>query len=278
MEQQLLWLWAKKNCVNGKNRVDGTPMWLPLTVHLQDTMEVCGLLYEHWLADGVKKFLTNSIDSDLEDKDEFLKKVCMFLGAVHDIGKATPIFQVKASYSVDNELDTLVLENLKQAGFTKLDEYIAKQLKDVRHNISGQYILTKEGINLCVANIIGAHHGIPVCEQKAEDAFYGYNSSFYQDDNNNSPITILWQTLQKALVHNALTKCGFKCASDLPCVSQPAQVILSGLLIMADWIASNEEYFPLIPLGTPLDTCMVEPDRVKTGFKKWYEDLSLIHI
>lgn len=272
MEQQLLWLWAKKNCVNGKNRVDGTPMWLPLTVHLQDTMEVCGLLYEHWLADGVKKFLTNSIDSDLEDKDEFLKKVCMFLGAVHDIGKATPIFQVKASYSVDNELDTLVLENLKQAGFTKLDEYIAKQLKDVRHNISGQYILTKEGINLCVANIIGAHHGIPVCEQKAEDAFYGYNSSFYQDDNNNSPITILWQTLQKALVHNALTKCGFKCASDLPCVSQPAQVILSGLLIMADWIASNEEYFPLIPLGTPLDTCMVEPDRVKTGFKKWYED------
>lgn len=266
MEQQLLWLWAKKNCVHD------VPMWLPLTVHLQDTMEVCGLLYEHWLSNGVKEFLTNSIDSDLEDKDEFLKKVCMFLGAVHDIGKATPIFQVKASYSVDNELDTLVLENLKQAGFTKLDEYIAKQLKDVRHNISGQYILTKEGINLCVANIIGAHHGIPVCEQKAEDAFYGYNSSFYQDDNNNSPITILWQTLQKALVHNALTKCGFKCASDLPCVSQPAQVILSGLLIMADWIASNEEYFPLIPLGTPLDTCMVEPDRVKTGFKKWYED------
>lgn len=268
MEQQLLWLWAKKNCVNGKNRVDGTPMWLPLTVHLQDTMEVCGLLYEHWLADGVKKFLTNSIDSDLEDKDEFLKKVCMFLGAVHDIGKATPIFQVKASHPTDNELDILVLKQLKQAGFTHLDEYIAKQLKDVRHNISGQYILTKEGINLCIANIIGAHHGIPVCEQKAEETYYGYTSSFYQDDNKNSPIAILWQTLQKTLVHNALTKCGFKCASDLPCVRQPAQVILSGLLIMADWIASNEEYFPLIPL----DTRKVEPDRVKTGFKNWYED------
>lgn len=266
MEQQLCWLWAKKNCVHD------VPMWLPLTVHLQDTMEVCGLLYEHWLSNGVKEFLKNSISPDLEDKEEFPKKLCMFLGAVHDIGKATPIFQVKASHSVDNELDTLVLENLKQAGFTKLDEYIAKQLKDVRHNISGQYILTKEGINLCVANIIGAHHGIPVCEQKAEDAFYGYNSSFYQDDNNNSPIAILWQTLQKTLVHNALTKCGFKCASDLPCVSQPAQVILSGLLIMADWIASNEEYFPLIPLGTPLDTCTVESERVKTGFKKWYKE------
>lgn len=260
MDQQLLWLWAKKN------RVNDVPMWLPLTVHLQDTMEVCGLLYEHWLADGVKKFLTNSIGFDLEDKDEFLKKVCMFLGAVHDIGKATPIFQVKAS--IDNELDILVLKQLKQAGFTHLDKYIAKQLKDVRHNISGQYILTKEGINLCVANIIGAHHGIPVCEHKAEDAFYGYTSSFYQDDNNNSPIAILWQTLQKTLVHNALTKCGFKAASDLPCVRQPAQVILSGLLIMADWIASNEEYFPLIPL----DTCKVEAKRVQTGFEKWYEE------
>lgn len=80
------YLWAKKNLV------DGVPMWLPLTVHLNDTAEICGLLYEHWLSDGVKYFLEKAIISDVENKEDLLKNLCKFLGAVHDIGKATPIF------------------------------------------------------------------------------------------------------------------------------------------------------------------------------------------
>lgn len=192
----------------------------------------------------------------------------MFLGAVHDIGKATPIFQVKAARPNDADLDTLVLDNLKQAGFTKLDEYIANQLKDVRHNISGQYILTKQGVNLCVANIIGAHHGTPVSYQDAKDIYDGYTSSFYQDDNDKSSTATLWQTIHTVLVNNALTHCEYECVSELPYISQPAQVILSGLLIMADWIASNEKYFPLISL----DTYNVHPTRVEIGFTKWYNE------
>ena len=262
MDKQLLWLWAKKN------RVHDVPMWLPLTVHLQDTMQICGLLYEHWLSDGIKEFLEKTIISNAEDKEASLKNLCMFLGAVHDIGKATPIFQVKAAHPNDADLDTLVLDNLKQAGFTKLDEYIAKHLKDVRHNISGQYILTRQGVNLCVANIIGAHHGTPVSYQDAKDIYDGYTSSFYQDDNDKSSIATLWQTIHTVLVNNALTNCEYERVSELPYISQPAQVILSGLLIMADWIASNEKYFPLISL----DTYKVHPTRVEIGFKKWYNE------
>lgn len=262
MDKQLLWLWAKKN------RVHDVPMWLPLTVHLQDTMQVCGLLYEHWLSDGIKEFLKKTTISNAEDKEASLKNLCMFLGAVHDIGKATPIFQVKPARPNDVDLDTLVLDNLKQAGFTKLDEYIAKQLKDVRHNISGQYILTKQGVNLCVANIIGAHHGTPVSYQDAKDIYDGYTSSFYQDDNDKSSTATLWQTIHTVLVNNALTNCEYECVSELPYISQPAQVILSGLLIMADWIASNEKYFPLISL----DTYNVHPTRVEIGFTKWYNE------
>ena len=99
------YLWAKKNRVNNK------AMWLPLTVHLNDTMEVCGLLYDHWLASGVKDFLaqaiqlsepitatSQNIDSQgraslggdgqsVYNRDVYglLKRLCQFLGAVHDL-------------------------------------------------------------------------------------------------------------------------------------------------------------------------------------------------
>lgn len=66
------YLWAKKNLV------DGVPMWLPLTVHLNDTAEICGLLYEHWLSDGVKYFLEKAIISDVEKKKIYLKTFVSF--------------------------------------------------------------------------------------------------------------------------------------------------------------------------------------------------------
>ena len=46
------WLWAKKQDENGFFK------WLPLTAHLRDTRQVAGLLWEHWLNDGVRQTIT----------------------------------------------------------------------------------------------------------------------------------------------------------------------------------------------------------------------------
>lgn len=52
----------------------------------------------------------------------------------------------------------------------------------------------------------------------------------------------------RSFLNWALTETGFNSVSQLPKIKQPAQVILSGLLIMSDWIASNEHFFPLLSL------------------------------
>ena len=41
---------------------------------------------------------------------------------------------------------------------------------------------------------------------------------------------------------------GFSSVDELPQLTIPAEILLTGLLIMADWIASNTRYFPLIPV------------------------------
>ena len=103
-------LWAKKNVQ------DGQPMWLPLIVHLMDTKNVIGWLYNHWIDDGQREVMRENFDSEEE-----LLKFVRFLGAVHDIGKATPAFQTKKSYIRDDELDDYLVMRLVEAGFNGLD-------------------------------------------------------------------------------------------------------------------------------------------------------------
>ena len=148
--------WAKKN------RVNNIPKWLPLMIHLNDTMEVCGLLYEYWLSEGVKSLLQKSVVSQSNDNGLLLKNICKFLGATHDIGKAIPIFQFKPSIYNDKELDDIIIDNFKKAGFKNIDLFLSNKKENLPHNQSGQYILNKFGVNFCVANIVGAHHGRPL--------------------------------------------------------------------------------------------------------------------
>ena len=78
-------LWAKKQETNGNFE------WMPLYIHLSDSKNVSAMLWEHWLSNSQKNIVINSI----ENGDEFLaKNLVMFLGASHDLGKATPAFQI----------------------------------------------------------------------------------------------------------------------------------------------------------------------------------------
>ena len=52
--ENCLALWAKKK------EKDGIFYWLSLKRHLEDTREVMGLLWEHWLSEGQRAYITNT--------------------------------------------------------------------------------------------------------------------------------------------------------------------------------------------------------------------------
>lgn len=266
MERKLSSLWAKKN-----RNASGMCKWLPLSVHLNDTMEVCRLIWEHWLSDGVKEFMINSIKtngevSNFDDREKPARSLCKFLGAVHDIGKATPYFQLKRSFRRDEELDGQILENLKSAGFKELDKfYTATELKE-SHQSMGQFMLAKRGVNMTVADIVGAHHGRPMSMTKSMDI--SNTNFFYQVNDANSEIYKTWMDIHDELFNRALEAAGYESVDEIPLISQPAQVLFSALLIMADWITSNEKYFPLIDIAS-FD---ISNTRVEEGYIKWRDD------
>lgn len=249
--------WAKKSDKNGF-------YWLPLGQHLEDTRQVCGLLWEHWVSEGVKNVVVDSLEDGSYEK---AKNLSMFLGACHDIGKATPAFQIQKGFQNSEDLDLILKENLERKGFVGISTYQLANIGKTHHTLAGQALLESYGVNSCVSSIIGSHHGKPL-DNTIKGNIVSYPSNYFQSENSNDSIYQLWELNQKNIYKWALESCGFNKTNDLPIVKQPGQIILSGLLIMADWIASNEKYFPLFQINE--NGNIVQSNRIKEGWEKWF--------
>lgn len=253
-------LWAKKKMENGRL------LWLPLSQHLEDTRKVIGYLWEHWLSDGQKSLIENSWEVGAYEEN-LGKRLAEFLAAVHDIGKATPVFQTKKGFLHSEDLDIQLLEKLERAGFIGISSLYLASPSYTHHSIAGQYLLSKFGVNEDIATIVGGHHGRPVDEPADVIEQNSYPSNYFQVESEKNDVYQKWSQVQKNIFEWALEKSGFDSVTNLPKIKQSAQVILSGLVIMADWIASNEQYFPLLDI----DEIKVadKTRRFQDGFEKW---------
>lgn len=244
LSKQALSLWAKK-----ENR-EGQELWLPLVAHLVDTKNVISWLYSHWLNDSQRQLL----QQDLTASE--IEQLVKFVGYFHDVGKATPAFQTKPSYNRDYALDDELTEKLLQSGFEKLAEYNPSSRSKSPHALAGETILENAGLNTFVGAIIGAHHGKTVGEFfDSQRQFNTYTSNYLLSDGNEN-LQAEWQKTQQELIDYGLSVTGFTSLEEVPQITQPQAVLLTGLLIMADWIASSEflgtdqsqPMFPLISL------------------------------
>lgn len=217
---------AKSDRENGND-------WLPFWMHSFDTAGIMEKLAQKRLPESISDYLCAECGGR-----EKLFSTLKFCALVHDIGKLTIVFQSRIYDAVDFSPFADCVELPKSGSLVNAS--------DTPHALASEAILLKHGCPKGVASIAGAHHGRPsalaeVCDQisgacTAVENFYGKRGKYRK----------LFESLWKEWIDFSLECAGFSELSDLPDMAVPAQVVISGMLITADWIASNTTYFPLI--------------------------------
>ena len=227
-------------------KYNGQDMWLPYYVHLMDTAGVMENLTAHWLPLHIR----NSIMK--RNPSVQLDQLCVFTALVHDIGKATPIFQAKicerAPY-LKERIGTFGIEIQATSKF--IDPF------KTPHSFAGEAILLNAGCPEGIAAVVGAHHGSPYSHtENIEDLMLYYEENFYGSKGMGSAQGRQWSNIWEKWIKIALRVSGYQNMNELPEIDVPVQMILTGLLMMADWIASNASYAPLLQMedtGKELD-------------------------
>ena len=216
--------------------------WLPLWLHLLDSAALAGHLAEHWLAPTVQDLIEREFAdsaSGLAPVDEFCL-LASWTAGVHDVGKCTPAFSCQVT-SLDDRMAEVGLRH---------EHVDTNERRKLPHALAGHLILESWFTDehdwefdpaQALASVVGAHHGIP---PRDGDINCGRVHGHLLGDK-------AWAATQRELLELVTARTG--AGPLLPGWgrhrwSQPFLVELSGLVIVADWLASTESYFPHLHL------------------------------
>jgi CRISPR-associated endonuclease Cas3-HD len=245
-------LWAKK----AKGNQD--KQWLPLMTHMSDAAEIAKWVWHQWLPPCTKRKIARGINLMQEGAAGFEDAALpcfVFLAAGHDLGKAIPAFQGKLSIS---EFDEQLRKQLIDAGLT-IPNYLHP--REARHFWASQLILERYGFSQKLAGVLGGHHGQPPGWIQLNVLRKSYQSDLGWKQGQEA-----WSKIQQELLAYALELADVseqEVQSWQPDIT--AQVLLSGLVIMVDWIVSNESYFPYIDLSGNVSSSV---KRAKAAWKE----------
>ena len=223
------------------NRDKGT--WLSLSQHLADTEGVMKCLLDSYVAPSVSR--ATGLD------DDSFRNIALFVAATHDIGKATSAFQIKMCDALPG-YKAIIEEN----GFSA--DINGSENKSP-HALAGASILEYcFGIDPSICEIIASHHGKPpgkARETKARYQMERYENNYYSHTSHETYVAAWGEIVKKAKSRTDI--------SGIKSIPTKAKMLLTGLLVMADWIASCEEFFPLLEIYD----CRVGADRLSVGMK-----------
>ncbi len=236
------------NLAAKSDRLDSNK-WLPFKAHALDTAGIMENLFNFWLSGATREYLINelNVSLDREQGEEIARNFCRLLALLHDIGKLTVAFQAKIGDSIDNYVNDLADMGIILSHAGKASES--------PHDLAGQAILREYGFPMEILCIIGTHHGkikdTIAIDKQLKQKNIDYRRNYFGDKQENEK---LWRSLWQEWIDYALAETNFSQISDLPTPNIKLQMILSGLLIMSDWIASNQEYFPYVEYRQSIPT------------------------
>lgn len=225
---------------------------LSLVQHMLDAGSVAARIWDIWLAPGLQKRFSEHLHLSLEDT----RALVCWLAATHDMGKATPEFAGQLDKRKDENL-AVYRQRIEQKNF-EFPEDLVTPASSLRcpHSKYSQSILVHllsrniEGmpseVAISLASISGAHHGTPADYLPASNTLSNVILERL------SPAWhATWQELYDLTVER------FGASSALQQLAQRGRTIpvsvqfcITGLVIMADWIASNPEFFPMGTFGS----------------------------
>lgn len=199
--------------------------WLPLWMHAADTAEVIKALV-HWRYAS----LTDLCEISFAD----FERTAVLLAYLHDTGKLSPIFQSKILKSLPAR--RLLFEHY---GIHSISENFPNK-EESHHTKCGEAILLEMGFPSGFSSVVGAHHGMPA--QNLRNHIKKHPNHFYGNPRKDE----FWKRLYQEWADYAMEQAGFGAVSEIPVLSKKSEILLSGLLIMADWLASNQMNFELL--------------------------------
>ncbi|GAB3707467.1 CRISPR-associated helicase Cas3' [Mariniluteicoccus flavus] len=209
--------------------------WLPLVQHVLDSEAMAERLYDTWLAPGIKERWGAAFPGGRDDA----RATFVFLASSHDVGKGSPVFAAQVETLAERArgvgLECPPMDSLRDdrvhlphgtVSFLALREWLLKQ--GVDRPLAEQ-----------LAGVVGAHHGKPVGKpHKTAAAGRDFATG-----------GAAWASVRTELLEWIDRRQGFSARiagwGSLR-IPLPVQIGMCGLVIMADWLASNQDYFGLI--------------------------------
>lgn len=215
--------------------------WLSVGQHLIDAADVAGRLFDHYLSDHHRQLMASVWDGDLTKARQSL----VFLAGIHDVGKVSLQFCCQHS-----SLASFV----RELGLNVPEKRLAQQRAELPHGFVGQFAfedaVADGGGDRSKAEqwsgIVGVHHGrYPDADMLriAKETYRGGPGSICDEPR--------WSEARQEIIRWMALRSGFPikgaAGTGLPELPIAVAAAYASTVVMADWLVSNEDYFPLLP-------------------------------
>ena len=216
----------------------GASAWLSVVQHLMDAADVAGYLFDEYLSEHHRRLMASVWGGDQSKA----RSAFVFLAGVHDCGKVSPQF---ACQSVE------LAELIRYQGISVMRKKDYAERAFLPHGLVSQFALQEVvaagGGDPRRARqwaiLVGIHHGrypdsdaVWVAHQQ-----YKYQEGSVMDDPR-------WGQARTEILRWMARRSGFPLEAPgtaLPELPIAVASAYASALVIADWLASNEDYFPL---------------------------------